>query len=184
MLVPIRFITSNNTKCLFVFPNWNEHKWSSLFLISIFLSMQTHRRTLALVVHTPLVKKGSTRRCSSTHISIHSFICSFSLAFSIFISLWHTHTQSVSIRRNRLFFVTLPWLLPSPSSRLPIPLFSIPFSSSFTIRATIYRKKVQNTVRESLLHTHMHTLEEACISLHINTNCGTIHFASVLESTA
>lgn len=89
--------------------------------LSFLLVFAIHGRTRARV-HTPLVKKGSTRCCSSTHIStqsfIHSFIQSFSLAFSIFIPLWHTHTRAhtASIRRNRLFSVALP---PPSSSRLP-----------------------------------------------------------------
>lgn len=73
----------------------NEMSTNDLSFSFLSFILCTHRRTLALVVHTPLVKKGSTRRCSSTHISIHSFICSFSLAFSIFIPLWHTLIASL-----------------------------------------------------------------------------------------
>lgn len=88
-----------------------------------------------------------------SHSFIHSFVRWFSLAFSIFIPLWHTNTHTASIRRNRLFFVALP-----PPSRLSLLLLC--HYSLFLLRSPQKRhyvkKKVQNTVRESLSHTQTH----------------------------
>lgn len=119
-------------------------------------------------IHTPLVKKGSTRRCSSTHISTHSFIHSFvhSLLHSAysFHTLAHTHNiysrkKSIVLRRFAIATAAAAAAAVIAVAAVYIPSISIPFSSSFTAKATLYRPKikVQNTVRESLLHTERDT---------------------------
>lgn len=84
-----------------------------------------------------------------SHSFIHSFVRWFSLAFSIFIPLWHTNTHSIYSKKS----IVLRRIATAVAvvAVVTMPLFSI--SASFATKATLRQK---NTVRESLLHTQTH----------------------------
>lgn len=121
------------------FRNQNEHKWS----FSRLFSPRFITCFLAIHVHTPLVKKGSTRCCSSTHIStqsfVHSFICSLILSCiqHIHSTLAHKHTHSIYSKKS----IVLRRIATAVAvvAVVTMPLFSI--SASFATKATLRQKR-------------------------------------------
>lgn len=84
---------------------------------------------------------------------IHLFVDSLLHSAYSFHSGTQTHTHSIYSKKS-IVLRRIAAVAVAVVAVVTMPLFSI--SASFATKATLRQKKVQNTVRESLLHTQTH----------------------------